>query len=95
MHPINTTRRQLLGAGLAGSAGLALGAPAVLRAASRQTPPGRFGIAVVGLGGYARFALARLQQTRIAWPAVLVSADADKARSWAREFGIAEDAIYG
>jgi glucose-fructose oxidoreductase len=95
MHPIDATRRQLLGAGLAGSAGLALGAPAVLRAASRQSPSGRLGIAVVGLGGYARFALARLQQARIALPAALVSADADKARSWAREFGVADDAIYG
>ena len=84
-------RRRLLGAVVA--AGAALSLPGQIRAATPRR--GKFGIAVVGLGNYARFCMQRLMQSRHARPAALVTASPDRAREWAREFDIERDAIYG
>jgi predicted dehydrogenase len=85
-------RRDLLRGAALGSSLLAL--PAAGRAAAdAQQPVRRVGIAVVGLGEYARFCLPRLAQARRARLAGLVSGDGAKAAAIAAEYGLASDAI--
>lgn len=92
MERIDTGRRRTL-AGLA-AAGAASLAPAMAHARSSRADA-RVGIAIVGLGGYGRYALERLALSRIARPAALVSDSPDTARELAARHGIADDAIYG
>lgn len=97
MDSNDTTRRRLL-AGLAGSAAAAL-APRAAHAQSAATPAPaadrRLGIALVGLGNYAGFALERLATARHARPAGLVTGSPERAREAAARLGIPADAIYG
>lgn len=99
MTTIDTTRRTLIaGAGLAT---LAANLPGTAKAAAQTKPQknqgttSRLGVAIVGLGGYGRFALERLADARIARPAGIVTGHADAARDIAQRLGIPEDAIYG
>ncbi|HRQ64039.1 MAG TPA: Gfo/Idh/MocA family oxidoreductase [Xanthomonadaceae bacterium] len=97
MSRFNSRRRSVL-------SGLAMGAASV--AASRAVhaqdtaefqPAGarRFGIAVVGLGNYARFAIERLANARLARPAGIVTGSPERAREIATRLDIPVDAIYG
>lgn len=99
MTTIDTTRRTLIaGAGLAT---LAASLPGTAKAATQKEPQktrgtsSHLGVAIVGLGGYGRFALERLADARTARPAGIVTGRPDAARDIARQLGIAEDAIYG
>jgi predicted dehydrogenase len=85
-------RRDLLRGAALGSGLLALSSAA--SAATTETATARrVGIAVVGLGDYARFCLPRLAQARRARLAGLVSGDRAKAGTMAAEYGLTPDAI--
>ncbi len=102
---IDHQRRVLIGA-LAGSAGLGLLAqtagatttaavkPSGASSESREGNNARFGIALVGMGSYARVAGARLLDARIARPAAIITGDRAKAAADAARLGIPDDAIY-
>ncbi len=96
MSGIDQGRRRAL-AGLAAAAAVGSAAPTLAgaNAGGNSRRNGRVGIAVVGLGSYARYALEQLAQARVAYPVALVSGSPDKAREWAARYGIADDAIYG
>lgn len=101
---IDHQRRVLIGA-LAGSAGLGLlpqasgaataAAAGTSGATTGNDTPRRFGIALVGLGSYARIAGMRLLEARIARPAAIITGDPSKAAADAARLGIPGDAIYG
>jgi len=80
---------------LAASAAAAL--PIRGDAATQATAPVRthkLRIALVGLGGYARFAVPRLMQSKHATLSALFSADRAKAATWAAEWNLPERAIF-
>ncbi len=88
-------RRALAGMAALASAGVAQAMPTGAAIVKRAPADPRLGIAMVGLGGYARFAVEQLVQSRSARLAALVSGSPEKAREWAARYGIAADAIYG
>jgi glucose-fructose oxidoreductase len=53
------------------------------------------GIAIVGLGNYARFAIERLANARLARPAGIVTGSPERAREVTARLDIPADAIYG
>lgn len=59
-----------------------------------DTPARPVGVAIVGLGGYGRFALERLRATPGLRVAALVSGDHGKASGLARDLGLPPDALY-
>ncbi len=74
---------------LASLASLAAASLLPAHAGATQSPTaGKLRIALVGLGGYARYALPRLLQARHATLAGLVSGDRAKAAAWAAEWGL-------
>ncbi len=88
------TRRTFTHNGVA--AMLAAGAaPAFVTHARADEPNKKLGMAVVGLGGYATRSvgpeIAACQHVRLAG---VVTGDAEKGRSWAKEHGFEQDAIY-
>lgn len=70
-------------------------APAFVTHARADEPNKKLGMAVVGLGGYATRSvgpeIAACQHVRLAG---VVTGDAEKGRSWAKEHGFEQDAIY-
>ena len=70
-------------------------APAFVSHARADEPNKKLGMAVVGLGGYATRSvgpeIAACQHVRLAG---VVTGDAEKGRSWAKEHGFEQDAIY-
>ena len=70
-------------------------APAFVSHARADEPNKQIGMAVVGLGGYATRSvgpeIAACQHVRLAG---VVTGDAEKGRSWAKEHGFEQDAIY-
>ena len=70
-------------------------APAFVTHARADEPNKKRGMAVVGLGGYATRSvgpeIAACQHVRLAG---VVTGDAEKGRSWAKEHGFEQDAIY-
>lgn len=98
MNDIDLTRRKLV-AGLAATAATAAASPlpAQARGGANRSLSGErpIGIAVVGLGSYAGYAIERLATARLARPAGIVTASPQRARETAARFGISEDAIYG
>ena len=70
-------------------------APAFVTHARADEPNKQLGMAVVGLGGYATRSvgpeIAACQHVRLAG---VVTGDAEKGRSWAKEHGFEQDAIY-
>lgn len=70
-------------------------APASVTHARADEPNKQLGMAVVGLGGYATRSvgpeIAACQHVRLAG---VVTGDAEKGRSWAKEHGFEQDAIY-
>jgi predicted dehydrogenase len=93
----NPTRRKLL-AGLAATAAAAAVGPAGAGARGLAATPSadnRIGIAIVGLGGYARFAIERLAHSQFARPAGIVTGSPERAREIAARWGIPDNAIYG
>ena len=70
-------------------------APAFVSHARADEPNKKLGMAVVGLGGYATRSvgpeIAACQHARLAG---VVTGDAEKGRSWAKEHGFEQDAIY-
>ena len=88
------TRRTFTHNGVA--AMLAAGAaPAFVTHARADEPNKKLGMAVVGLGGYATRSvgpeIAACQHVRLAG---VVTGDAEKGRTWAKEHGFEQDAIY-
>lgn len=98
MNDIDLARRKLI-AGMAATAATAAASPALAQArgvADNSLSGERtIGIAIVGLGGYAGYAIERLATARLARPAGIVTASPQRARETAVRFGISEDAIYG
>lgn len=92
MDMIDSGRRRTL-AGIAATAA-AMASPSA-QATRTRNRRNHVGIAIVGLGGYGRYALERLALSRIARPAALVSGSPDTAHELAARHGIADDAIYG
>ena len=70
-------------------------APAFVTHARADEPNKKLGMAVVGLGGYATRSvgpeIAACQHVRLAG---VVTGDAEKGRTWAKEHGFEQDAIY-
>ena len=70
-------------------------APAFVTHARADEPNKKLGMAVVGLGGYATRSIgpeiAACQHVRLAG---VVTGDAEKGKSWAKEHGFEQDAIY-
>ncbi len=70
-------------------------APAFVSHARADEPNKKLGMAVVGLGGYATRSvgpeIAACQHVRLAG---VVTGDAEKGRTWAKEHGFEQDAIY-
>lgn len=70
-------------------------APAFVTHARADEPNKKLGMAVVGLGGYATRSvgpeIAACQHVRLAG---VVTGDTEKGRSWAKEHGFEQDAIY-
>jgi glucose-fructose oxidoreductase len=98
MSGIDRGRRKLVG-GLVAGAAAAVAAPAAARARSGGPAvaqhDARVGIAIVGLGSYARYAIERLAGAQLARPAGIVSGSPERAREAAARYGVPEDAVYG
>jgi glucose-fructose oxidoreductase len=90
--PHSTARREFLGRLAAGTAALAL----PRRARAQDTPPPRkLGIALCGLGNYARGQLGpALRLTQECELRAVVTGSREKGQAWAREFGFPERNIY-
>lgn len=91
---MNLSRRQFNQGGLAAmiAAGIA---PAMIGRAQADEPKKQLGLAIVGLGGYATRSIApevaACQHVRLAG---VVTGDAEKGKTWAKEHGFEQDAIY-
>ncbi len=90
----NVTRRQFNQGSMAAmiAAGLA---PAMICRAEADEPKKQLGLAIVGLGGYATSSIApeiaACEHVRLAG---VVTGDAEKGKTWAKERGFEQDAIY-
>ncbi len=90
--PHSTARRAFLGKLAAGTAALALPR---LAGAQDTSPPRKLGIALCGLGNYARGQLGpALRLTQQCELRGVVTGSREKGQAWAREFGFPERNIY-
>lgn len=87
-----STRRKFLGQLSLGAAGLALAS----RVRAADTPPAKkLGIAIVGLGNYARGQIGpALRLTQHCQLTGVVTGSADKGRQWARDYGFPEQNVF-
>ncbi len=87
------SRRSFLGRVSAGAVALA-GAPAILRAQGAK--PRKLGVAIVGLGNYARGQIGpALKLTENCELTAVVTGSPEKGRKWAQDYGFSEKSVYG
>ncbi|MFT5522217.1 MAG: putative dehydrogenase [Pirellulaceae bacterium] len=91
---MNVSRRQFNQGGLAAMIASGM-APLMIGRAQADEPKKQLGLAIVGLGGYATRSIApeiaACQHVRLAG---VVTGDAEKGKTWAKEHGFEQDAIY-
>jgi glucose-fructose oxidoreductase len=93
MYPNSSiTRRKFIGQLSITAAALAMSQKL---AAVESAPAKKFGVALVGLGGYATHQLApALQETQFCRLAGVVTGSREKGQRWARQYGFPEKSIY-
>ena len=90
------SRREFIARSLVGVAALGLGVRGFAQDGGGTAPRRKLGIALCGLGGYARDELGpALRNTAYCRLAGVVTGDAGKGRRWAREYGFPESSVYG
>ena len=91
---MNVSRRQFNQGGLAAMIASGM-APLMIGRAQADEPKKQLGLAIVGLGGYATRSIApeiaACQHVRLAG---VVTGDAEKGKTWAKEHGFEQDGIY-
>ncbi len=100
--PQNLSRRRFVGSlaglGIGAWAAPALGtlaSAALAQPSAQENPSGKLGVALLGLGYYARVELAAaLQQTRLCRLAAIVTGTPSKAEQWQRRYDLPNSAVY-